>query len=55
MVYRGLSHFSGAFQRGEATDPVASLAGQSNLGIVQRRRKYRERSRLDTMPQLLNL
>ena len=23
MVYRGLSHFTGAFQRGEAADPVA--------------------------------
>ena len=28
MVYRGLYHFAGAVQRGEATDPVTYLAGQ---------------------------
>lgn len=39
MVYRGLYHFAGAVQRGEATDPVAYLASQDDLGIVKRLRK----------------
>lgn len=55
MVYRGLYHFSGAFQRGEATDPVAYLAAQDDLGIVKRRRKHRERTRRDNLPPELNL
>lgn len=59
MVYRGLYHFTSAFQRGEATDPVAYLAApaQTNLGIVKRRRPARERDRatLDTWRQELNL
>jgi hypothetical protein len=57
MVYRGLYHFTGAFQRGEAADPVAYLAAQPDLGIVKRRRKYRERARadLDAWHQELNL
>lgn len=55
MVYRGLYHFSVAFQRGEATDPVAYLAAQDDLGIVKRRRKHRERTCLDALPPELNL
>ena len=55
MVYRGLYFFMGAYQRGEATDPVTYLATQTDLGIVKRRRKYRERKHLDTPPQDLNL
>lgn len=55
MVYRGLYHFSVAFQRGEATDPAAYLASQPTLGIVKRRRKHRERTRLDALPHELNL
>jgi hypothetical protein len=57
MVYRGLYHFTVAHQRGEASDPVKYLAdpAQADLGIVKRRRKYRERARLDKMPQELNL
>lgn len=55
MVYRGLFHFCGAYQRGEANDPVAYLAAQTDLGIVKRRRKYRERTRLDKIPIELNL
>lgn len=55
MVFRSLYHFCGAFQRGEASDPVAYLAAQTDLGIVKRRRKYRERQRLDKLPQELNL
>lgn len=46
MVYRGLYHFTVAFQAGTASDPVAYLAAQSDLGIVKRRRKYRERARI---------
>jgi hypothetical protein len=34
MVYRGLYFFVGAYQRGEATDPVTYLATQTDLGIV---------------------
>jgi hypothetical protein len=57
MVDRGLSHFTSAVQRGEATDPVADLAAQPDLGVVKRRRKSRERHRavLDTWRQELNL
>jgi len=59
MVYRGLYHFTVAFQRGDATDPVTYLAApaQADLGIVKRRRKYRDRTRtaLDTWRQDLNL
>ena len=55
MVFRGLYHYAGAVSRGEASDPVAYLAAQSDLGVVKRRRKYRERQRLDARRQLLNL
>jgi Transposase DDE domain len=55
MVYRGLYCFAGAYQRGEATDPVAYLAAQPDLGIVKRRRKYRERAHLDKLPPDLKL
>lgn len=55
LVYRGLYFFTGAFARGEATDPVAYLAAQSDLGIVKRRRPARERATLDTQPHGLNL
>ncbi len=34
MVYRSLYHFTVAYHRGEATDPVAYLAAQTDLGIV---------------------
>ena len=55
MVYRGLYFFTAAVARGQATDPVTYLATQSDLGIVKRRRKSRERARLDTLPPDLNL
>lgn len=55
MVLRGLYHFTMAVQRGEASDPVAYLASQPDLGIVKRRRKHRERERLDRRVLLLNL
>lgn len=57
MVLRGLYHFSGAFQAGTATDPITYLADPANadLGIVKRRRKYRERTRVDIAALTLNL
>jgi hypothetical protein len=57
MVSRGLSHFTVAFQAGQATDPVAYLAAQTDLGLVQRRRPARERTRFvrDAWRQELNL
>jgi hypothetical protein len=55
MVYRSLSFFCGAYQRGEATDPVAYLAApaQASLGIVKKRRPKRERERLARLPPTL--
>jgi len=42
MVYRSLYHFTHAYHRGQATDPVAYLAAQSTrLGIRKRPRKSR--------------
>jgi hypothetical protein len=55
MAYRGLYHFTVAFQQGAATDPVAYLASQPSLGVVKRRRKHRERTPLDTTHQEANL
>ncbi len=57
LVYRGLYFFAGAHARGQATDPVAYLAAQPDLGIVKRRRKCRERQRppFDTPPAEPNL
>jgi DDE family transposase len=53
MVYRGLYHFAGAVARGEATDPVAYLASQTDLGIVKRLRN--RPSPVDKHPPILNL
>lgn len=55
MVYRGLYHFTVAYFKGQANDPVAYLASQPDLGVVKRRRKYRERVALDKIPPELNL
>jgi hypothetical protein len=42
MVYRGLYHFTQAYHRGDATDPVAYLAAKAqSLGILKRKRKKR--------------
>jgi hypothetical protein len=47
MVYRSLYFFTGAYQRGEATDPVAYLAAKAErFGIVKRKRKGARLSRL---------
>jgi hypothetical protein len=44
MVFRGLYHFSQAYKRGEATDPVKYFAAPENkdLGIVKRQRGKRQ-------------
>lgn len=55
MVYRGLYHFTMALHHGAATDPIAYLAAQSDLGIVKRHRKARHRARLDKLPPEFNL
>ena len=40
MVYRSVYFFTTAYQRGEATDPVAYLAAEAKLlGILKRKRK----------------
>jgi hypothetical protein len=40
MTYRSLYYFNQAYQRGEATDPVAYLAHNAQrLGLIKRRRK----------------
>ena len=40
MVYRGLYHFTQAYHRGEATDPVRYLAEEAkDLGIIKRKRR----------------
>jgi hypothetical protein len=42
MVYRGLYHFTQAYHRGAASDPVAYLAAKATaLGILKRKRKKR--------------
>jgi hypothetical protein len=53
MVYRGLYYFTQAHSKGEASDPVAYLSApeQSDLGIVKRRRKSRERDRRASRPK----
>lgn len=42
MVYRGLYHFTIAYHRGKATDPIVYLAAEAKgLGIIKRQRKNR--------------
>ena len=42
MVYRGLYHFTQAYHRGEATDPVLYLAAHAKvLGMIKRKRRRR--------------
>lgn len=42
MVYRGLYHFTQAYHRGDADDPVTYLAAKAEqLGILKRKRKKR--------------
>jgi hypothetical protein len=43
MVYRGLYHFTQAYHRGDADDPVTYLAAKAQrLGILKRKRKQRQ-------------
>lgn len=43
MVYRGLYHFTQAYHRGEATDPVAYLAAHAKeLGIIKQKRRRKK-------------
>jgi Transposase DDE domain len=41
MIYRGLYHFTMAYQKGKATDPVKYFADPQNrdLGIIKQKRK----------------
>lgn len=55
MVFRGLAHFCYAAHHGLASDPVAYLAAQTDLGIVKRTRPKRARDRLDKLPPELKL
>ena len=58
MTFRGLYHYTSAYQRGEAGDDlVAWFAAQPDLDLVKRRRPARERQRaaLDTWRAELNL
>ena len=42
MVFRGLYHFTQAYHRGHATDPIAYFVQHARLlGIVKRKRKIR--------------
>jgi hypothetical protein len=56
MVYQGLYFFTLAHAKGQADDPVTYLAApeQSDLAIVKRRRKHRERDRLANRPDELD-
>jgi len=49
MVFRGLYHFMRAYERGEASDPVAYLSSEENrdLGVVKRKRGKRRGSEPD--------
>lgn len=52
MLYRGLYHFTNAYDKGGATDPVAYFAAPENqdLGVVKRLRKPQKRLDLSPYP-----
>ncbi len=52
MVYRGLYHFSVAYEKGKATDPVKYFAAPENqdLGVVKTQRKPVELLNLSPFP-----
>ncbi len=50
MVYRSLYFFTSAYQRGEASDPVAYLAAKAELlGIIKRQRRTSSSSRFKNL------
>lgn len=53
MIYRGLYHFSVAYQKGITTDPVKYLAAPENqdLGILKQQRKPRVKLILAPFPE----
>lgn len=53
MVYRGLYHFSVAYDKGKATDPVKYLADPENqdLGVVKSLRKPEQKIDLSPFPE----
>ena len=54
LVYRSLSFFPVAYQRGEATDVVGYFAADAkSLGILKRKRKTAQPSPLLIIPALL--
>ncbi len=52
MVYRGLYHFSVAYDKGKATDPVKYFAAKQNqdLGVVKQERKHVPKLDLSPFP-----
>jgi len=52
MVYRGLYHFSVAYDKGKATDPVKYFADPENqdLGVVKSQRKAEQNIDLSPFP-----
>ena len=52
MVYRGLYHFSVAYDRGKASDPVKYFAAPENqdLGVVKSLRKAQQKTDLSPNP-----
>jgi len=53
MIYRGLYHFSAAYQKGITTDPVKYFAAPENqdLGILKQQRKPRVKLILAPFPE----
>ena len=54
MVYRGLYHFTVAYDKGKATDPVKYFASPENqdLGVVKSQRKTEQKVYLSPFPRI---
>lgn len=54
MVYRGLYHFTVAYDKGKATDPVKYFASPENqdLGVVKSLRKTEQKIDLSPFPRI---
>jgi len=52
MVYRGLYHFTVAYDKGKATDPVRVFCSTENqdLGVVKSQRKTEQKIDLSPSP-----